>query len=70
MIAKGVASDLKAHGIISVTLHPGWVKTRMGGQQAPLTIEQSVAGQKQLLERLGLKDSGRFFNYDGRELPW
>ena len=70
MIAKGVASDLKARGVISVALHPGWVKTRMGGQQAPLTIEQSVAGQQQLLERLSSKDSGRFFNYDGRELPW
>jgi len=70
MIAKGVANDLRSRGVISVALHPGWVKTRMGGQQAPLTIEQSVAGQQQILDRLSLKDSGRFFNYDGKELPW
>jgi hypothetical protein len=51
-------------------MHPGWVKTRMGGQNAPVTVEQSVAGQQKLLDRLTIADSGRFFNYDGKELPW
>ena len=70
MVAKGVANDLKSRGIIVVTMHPGWVKTRMGGAGAPLTVEQSVAGQQRLLDRLIMKDSGHFFNYDGKELPW
>ena len=70
MVAKSVANDLRARGVISVALHPGWVKTRMGGQNAPLTIEQSVAGQQQIFDRLSSNDSGRFFNYDGKELPW
>jgi NAD(P)-dependent dehydrogenase (short-subunit alcohol dehydrogenase family) len=70
MIAKGVANDLKSRGVVAVTLHPGWVKTRMGGSSAPLTVEQSVAGQQRLFDKLTLADSGRFFNYDGKELPW
>ena len=70
MVAKGVSNDLKSRGVIVVTMHPGWVKTRMGGSSAPLRVEQSVAGQQQLFDRLAMKDSGRFFNYDGKELPW
>jgi NAD(P)-dependent dehydrogenase (short-subunit alcohol dehydrogenase family) len=70
MVAKGASNDLRSRGVIVVTMHPGWVKTRMGGASAPLTTEQSVAGQQRLFDRLTTKDSGHFFNYDGKELPW
>ena len=70
MIAKGVSNDLKLRGVIAVALHPGWVKTRMGGEHAPVTVEQSVAGQQRLFETLTPQQSGHFFNYDGKELPW
>lgn len=70
MVAKGVASDLRPRGVIAVALHPGWVKTRMGGQGAPVTVQQSVAGQQKLFDRLTPADSGHFFNYDGKEIPW
>ncbi len=70
MVAKQLANDLHARKVAVVALHPGWVQTRMGGSSAPLTVQQSVAGQQQLLDRLVLADSGRFFNFDGKELPW
>lgn len=70
MIAKGLSIDLRGQGISVVALHPGWVKTRMGGQNAPVSVAQSVAGQQQLFDRLGIHDSGRFFNYDGSEIAW
>ena len=70
MIAKGVSNDLRPRGIIAVTMHPGWVKTRMGGHNAPVTVEQSVAAQQRLLVSLTPKDSGHFFNFDAKELPW
>lgn len=70
MIAKGVSNDLRSRGVIAVTLHPGWVKTRMGGQNAPVTVEQSVAGQQRLFDGLTSKDSGHFFNFDGKKLAW
>jgi NAD(P)-dependent dehydrogenase (short-subunit alcohol dehydrogenase family) len=70
MVAKGVSNDLKSRGVTVVTMHPGWVKTRMGGAGAPLTAAQSVAGQQRLLDSLTIKDTGHFFNYDRKELPW
>jgi NAD(P)-dependent dehydrogenase (short-subunit alcohol dehydrogenase family) len=70
MVAKGVSNDLNSRGVIVVTMHPGWVRTRMGGTGAPLTVAQSVAGQQQLLDGLTMNDTGHFFNYDGKELPW
>ena len=70
MIARGVSVDLKPRGVIAVALHPGWVRTRMGGASAPVPLEQSVTGQQRVLDALTQADSGRFFNYDGKELPW
>ena len=70
MVAKGISSDLGSRGLIAVAMHPGWVKTRMGGASAPVSVQQCVAGQQRLLDRLTMADSGHFFNYDGTELPW
>lgn len=70
MVGKCVANDLRGRGVISVLLHPGWVRTRMGGPNGKIGVEECVAGQQRVLDALGPADSGRFYNYDGRELPW
>lgn len=70
MAVKNIAIDLREQGITAVALHPGWVQTRMGGAQAPLTLAESVQGQQALLNNLTLAQSGGFFNYDGKNLPW
>ena len=70
MVVKNISIDLKAQGVIAVALHPGWVKTRMGGEQAPLSLVESVQGQQQLLSSLTLAQSGGFFNFDSTPLPW
>ena len=51
-------------------LHPGWVKTRMGGENAPVEMNTSVDGMMRLIEEHNLEDSGRFVQYDGVDLPW
>ena len=51
-------------------LHPGWVKTRMGGENAPVEMETSVDGMMELIGKHTLEDSGRFVQYDGVDLPW
>jgi len=56
--------------VTAAVLHPGWVQTRMGGSSAPLTTEQSVTGMRKVIERLGPKDSGEFFSYDGSQISW
>ncbi|WP_300296110.1 SDR family oxidoreductase [Ferrovibrio sp.] len=65
-----LALDLKPAGITCIVLHPGWVKTDMGGQGADITVETSVSGLKQVIDGAALKDTGKFFNYDGSEIPW
>jgi NAD(P)-dependent dehydrogenase (short-subunit alcohol dehydrogenase family) len=51
-------------------LHPGWVQTRMGGANAPVTPEQSIAGMRQVIAGLSRAESGEFFDYQGQRVPW
>lgn len=67
---KGLSLELRAQGIGVLLLHPGWVQTRMGGPGAQITATQSVTGMRAIVERFNLADSGRFFRYNGTEIPW
>lgn len=67
---KGLSLELKAQDIGVLLLHPGWVKTRMGGPGAQITTTQSVTGMRAIIERFKPRDSGRFFRYNGIEIPW
>ena len=69
-VVKSLSVDLKPKGITVVSLHPGWVKTDMGGPNAPVSIDKSIEGMIEVIERTDIKDTGRFLNYDGTELPW
>lgn len=51
---------------ILVAINPGWVKTDMGGEQAPLPVDRSVAAMRQTLAGLTRRHQGAFINYDGR----
>ena len=71
MITRILSVDLSAHGIVVVSLHPGWVKTTMTRKEnAPLEPSQSISGMIQVLESLEKNDTGRFLDWTGRELPW
>ncbi len=70
MVGKSLSVDLKLQGITTVILHPGWVKTDMGGPDALISTEQSVLGMQRILSNLKLSDSGKFFAYDGKIIPW
>jgi len=69
-IVRSMSLDLARRGIIAVPLHPGWVATEMGGPNAPLRPQHSVAGMRQVIANLTKEKSGRFWQYDGKELPW
>lgn len=70
MVAKSLAIDLASRQITTILLHPGWVQTRMGGSDALISAQQSVAGMRNVLSRITPDDSGKFFAYDGQLIPW
>ena len=69
-IAQCLAADLKPDGVTVIALHPGWVRTDMGGAAADLSVEDSAAGVISVCAGLALADAGRFLDYRGQDLPW
>jgi len=67
---RNLALEVRSRDVVAAVLHPGWVKTRMGGSSAPLDAEDSVGGMRRVIERLRLDDSGGFFGYDGATIAW
>jgi hypothetical protein len=61
---------LRDRGVTAVVLHPGWVQTDMGGPQAPLKPPESIRGMLKVINELTIKQTGKFFCYDGSEVPW
>jgi NAD(P)-dependent dehydrogenase (short-subunit alcohol dehydrogenase family) len=70
MLTRNLAHDLKDRGITAVSLHPGWVRTEMGGPTAALSPEESVAGLFTVLTTLTPAQSGRFIAWNGNEVAW
>ena len=70
MAWHSLAIEAKRLGVVAAVLDPGWVKTRMGGANAPTPPEQSVADMRRLIERLGPDESGGFFERDGSRHQW
>ena len=70
MFTRTMAAELRAEGIIVVAVHPGWVRTDMGGPAAPLDPPTSVAGMLRLLDGLTPQHSGGFYTWEGHEHPW
>ena len=67
---KSIAIDLKEQSVGVLIFHPGWVKTNMGGENAPLEAVQSVAGMRQAISAFSLEQSGSFVKYDGTPMSW
>ncbi len=70
MINRTLALELGGQGFVCALLHPGWVRTRMGGMQAPLSPADSVRGMLRVVRHLTRSDNGAFLDYTGQPLPW
>ena len=70
MFTVAMKKEAREDNISFLILHPGWVKTRMGGENAPVEMDTSVDGMMNLIEQHNLEESGRFVQYDGVDLPW
>jgi len=69
-VMKSMAIDLGRRGIVAIPLHPGWVRTALGGPRADLDAATSAAGMRRVIAALTPAQSGRYLQWDGRELPW
>ncbi len=67
---RSLANELASEHFICVAIHPGWVKTDMGGPNAPLTPEQSATSILNTIANLTPNNNGHFLNHDGNPLPW
>jgi NAD(P)-dependent dehydrogenase (short-subunit alcohol dehydrogenase family) len=65
-----LSMELASRGVICISMHPGWVRTDMGGPSAAVAVSESAAGIRKVISGLGREDSGCFYDYTGAEIPW
>lgn len=70
IVMKSLSIDLDSSRITVVLLHPGWVRTDMGGPNGLISIEESVTGMRRVIGNLKSEDSGKFYAFDGQIVPW
>ena len=69
-VVKSLSVDLKNENIAVALIHPGWVKTDMGGPNALIDKDTSVRGMTEVISNLDISSTGNFYNYDGSIIPW
>jgi len=67
---RALAPEWGRQGVITIVMHPGWVRTDMGGASASLSVTESVTGIRQVIARLTAAEHGRFWTWNGREHSW
>lgn len=70
MLHRSLASDPAARGVTILLVSPGWAQTDMGGSLAPTPVHESVHGMMRVVDHAQPADSGRFFDWQGAEVPW
>ncbi|XP_037834188.1 uncharacterized oxidoreductase C663.06c-like [Kryptolebias marmoratus] len=70
MLTRCQAEDFKSHNILVMAIHPGLVRTDMGGEMAPLTPEDSVVGMLGVMSTLSRKHTGTLLDWEGNTIPW
>ena len=70
MFSRNLAIDLRDEGIIVAMVHPGWVRTDMGGPNGPLSVEESVHDVLRVVDGLTLEQTGGYLDWRGNPMPW
>lgn len=69
-IMKSMGANLASRSVIAIAMHPGWVRTDMGGPGADIDAAESVRGMRRTIASLTIKDTGKFLSYDGELMPY
>ena len=71
MVTTNLALELKSDGIIATAVHPGWVRTDLGGSDAPIDTNQSVTKVMNVLAKLQGEDgTGKLYHFKGHIIDW
>jgi NAD(P)-dependent dehydrogenase (short-subunit alcohol dehydrogenase family) len=70
MFTRSLAADLGPEGFTCIVMHPGWVKTDMGGSSAPVEVEDSAGGIRRVIDSLSPADNGTFWTFEGDQMAW
>ena len=69
-VMRSLQHDLFNNDISTLTLHPGWVQTDMGGLGAWINVDESINGMIEQIEQLNLSNSGQYLDYAGKKINW
>jgi len=69
-VLRSASHDLRSDGITVLAMHPGWVQTDMGGENALINTAESIAGMRDVIDKATAQMSGSFVSYEGKQLPW
>ncbi|EGZ12883.1 hypothetical protein PHYSODRAFT_561779 [Phytophthora sojae] len=70
MVNSSLAADLKKDNIAAIVVHPGYVVTDLTGGLGDVRTDESVRGMTSVIEKVTMKDTGKFYHFKGREMPW
>jgi NAD(P)-dependent dehydrogenase (short-subunit alcohol dehydrogenase family) len=70
MLSVKLANVLRPRDIAVLALHPGWVRTRMGGSDAAISVDTSANGMMRVIDALDIGRTGAYLAYDGSVIPW
>ena len=70
MVTRSLSIDLEHANIGAISIHPGWVKTDMGGKYATLTPEESIEGVLNVITNYSDEQNGQFLDFNGDSVSW
>jgi NAD(P)-dependent dehydrogenase (short-subunit alcohol dehydrogenase family) len=70
MMTRCLAGDLGQHGILVASVHPGFLRTDMGGTRAKMDVEETIPSLVRVIDGLTMESTGGFLNWDGSTVPW
>jgi NAD(P)-dependent dehydrogenase (short-subunit alcohol dehydrogenase family) len=69
-VLRAASIELGAKGVTCMAFHPGWVRTDMGGADADLAVDESVASLRRVIHAANASHNGKFLNYNGEQIAW
>jgi NAD(P)-dependent dehydrogenase (short-subunit alcohol dehydrogenase family) len=69
-VLKATSLELGLHGVVCMAIHPGWVRTDMGGPNSTLEADASVSAMRRVIAAANDSHNGKFLNYTGEHFDW